>query len=562
MSNGILNLKKMISVYLQINEINSLLTKSIKENGSQKDQLYYLINKDIISFYLNSEQLKEYTKNQTLGDLGAVFEKVNNNQNIKCEIPENINMFLKDIEKLKIENKELLYNFFIVREDVLEILLSKSNKDNNDEENDNNDIITGFTQYNIRIGTEGIYIWKKENKENEEIVVYFLDVGKLETNLKTFRVKRIYIFENEKVFKKELKNNIIGKSINDYISSKNIFNSKSGIFNLIDNGEIIGSYINIMMGENFHDEDINEDSNKNSIKDKNISHNKDNNISDNKDNNNSISNKEDEKIKSRFDSFVENIEKNIDEFLTAFLVNCYYIEDLRQEITNSTDKNDTLTSKLKEFFFKFQENKDCEVQINNLLKLIKARFSEELPQFNSMKILNDIIIKIMDIIYEENESNQIILELFYGDKNYIDERTKNILFSSTIKEIKELDDSKLLYNCPLPKILVLNGDVSEKKDLEFYSLQYFNNYDLISSIQETESGFASIIIKENNYEKIVYQKGEKKYKVSSIENTDIQDEKKRTKFSIFKRNLQRKKEEYQELSGQTMIKLNISKTKY
>lgn len=562
MSNGILNLKKMISVYLQINEINSLLTKSIKENESKKDQLYYLINKDIVSFYLNSEQLKEHTKNKTLDNFDEIFEKVNNNQNIKCEIPENINMFLKDIEKLKIENKELLYNFFIVRKDVLVILLSKSNKDNNDEENDNNDIITGFTQYNIRIGTEGIYIWKKENKENEEIVVYFLDVGKLEANLKTFRVKRIYIFENEKVFNNELKNNIIGKSINDYISSKNIFNSKSGIFNLIDNGEIIGSYINIMMVENFHDEDINEDSNKNSIKDKNISHNKDNNISDNKDNNNSISNKEDEKIKSRFDSFVENIEKNIDEFLTAFLVNCYYIEDLRQEITNSTDKNDTLTSKLKEFFFKFQENKDCEVQINNLLKLIKARFSEELPQFNSMKILNDIIIKIMDIIYEENESNQIILELFYGDKNYIDERTKNILFSSTIKEIKELDDSKLLYNCPLPKILVLNGDVSEKKDLEFYSLQYFNNYDLISSIQETESGFASIIIKENNYEKIVYQKGEKKYKVSSIENTDIQDEKKRTKFSIFKRNLQRKKEEYQELSGQTILKLNISKTKY
>lgn len=134
-----------------------------------------------------------------------------------------------------------------------EILLSKSNKDNNkDEENDNNDIITGFTQYNILIGTEGIYIWKKENKENEEIVVYFHDVGKLETNLKTFRVKRIYIFENEKVFNYELINNIIGKSILDYISSKNIFTSKSVIYNLIDNGEIIGNYINIMMGENFH----------------------------------------------------------------------------------------------------------------------------------------------------------------------------------------------------------------------------------------------------------------------------------------------------------------------
>ena len=169
----------------------------------------------------------------------------------------------------------------------------------------------------------------------------------------------------------------------------------------------------------------------------------------------------------------------------------------------------------------------------------------------------------MNIIYEENESNQIILELFYGDKNYIDERTKNILFSSTIKDIEELDESKLLYNCPLPKILVLNGDVSEKNELEFYSLQYLNNYNLISFIQKTESGFASIIIKGNIYEKIVYQKNEKNYKVSSIKSTDIQVDKKI--FSIFQRNFQRKKEEYQELSGQTTIKLNIndvSKTKY
>ncbi len=57
----------MISVYLQINEINSLLTKSIKENRSQKAQLYYLIHKDIVSFYLNSEKLKEYTKKSNSG---------------------------------------------------------------------------------------------------------------------------------------------------------------------------------------------------------------------------------------------------------------------------------------------------------------------------------------------------------------------------------------------------------------------------------------------------------------------------------------------------------------
>ena len=65
--------------------------------------------------------------------------------------------------------------------------------------------------------------------------------------------------------------------------------------------EILGEYINIKRVENFHDEGINKDIIKSS----------------NKDNNNSGGNIEGEKIKSRFDSFVEDIEKNIDEFLIA-----------------------------------------------------------------------------------------------------------------------------------------------------------------------------------------------------------------------------------------------------
>ena len=234
MSNEILNLKKMISVYLQINEINALLTKNIKEDEFTKNKQYYLINKDIVSFYLNSKEIEEYTKNQTLDNfnqnLNAISEKINNDKNIKCEIPNNINMLLNDIEKLKIDNKEFLYNFFIVRKDVLEILLDKSNKDNNDEENinDNNAIFEGFIPYNILIGIEGIYIWNKENKvnqdnkENKEIVVHFLDVEKLESNLQNFRLKRVYIFNTEEVFNNELKNNILGKSIFEYISSRNI----------------------------------------------------------------------------------------------------------------------------------------------------------------------------------------------------------------------------------------------------------------------------------------------------------------------------------------------------
>ena len=538
MSNEILNLKKMISVYLQINEINALLTKNIKENEFKKNKQYYLINKDIVSFYLNSKEIEEYTKNQTLDNfnqnLNAISEKINNDKNIKCEIPNNINMLLNDIEKLKIDNKEFLYNFFIVRKDVLEILLDKSNKDNNDEENinDNNAIFEGFVPYNILIGIEGIYIWNKENKvnqdnkENKEIVVHFLDVKKLESNLQNFRLKRVYIFNTEEVFNNELKNNILGKSIFEYISSRNIKTSKNTVLNLIDNGNVIGEYINIMRGENFHD--------------------------------NSGGNIEGEKIKSRFDSFVEDIEKNIDEFLIAFLVNCYYIEELREEVykNNSIDKNDTLTSKLREFFLEFENNKNTEIQINNFIKLFKTKFSEELLQFNSKKIINPIIIKVMSIIYEENESNEKILELFFGDKNFISKSTKEILFSSNSKEIY---DSNQLYYYSLPTILFLNDNNSAINSLELNTYQYLNGYDLISCIKSAESGFESIIKKENNYEKIiVYSKDEKKYEFSDIQSTNIQDEKENSVISIFKRKSKIEKIEYNDLLGETMREINIS----
>jgi hypothetical protein len=538
MNNGILNIKKIISVYLQINEINDFLTKSLKGNKTQISQPYYLINKDIVSFYLNSKEIEEYTKNQTLDNfnqnLNEISEKINNDKNIKCEIPNNINMLLNDIEKLKIDNKEFLYNFFIVRKDVLEILLDKSNKDNNDEENinDNNAIFEGFVPYNILIGIEGIYIWNKENKvnqdnkENQEIVVHFLDVEKLESNLQNFRLKRVYIFNTEEVFNNELKNNILGKSIFEYISSRNIITSKNKVLNLIDNGNVIGEYINIMRGENFHD--------------------------------NSGGNIEGEKIKSRFDSFVEDIEKNIDEFLIAFLVNCYYIEELREEVykNNSIDKNDTLTSKLREFFLEFENNKNTEIQINNFIKLFKTKFSEELLQFNPKKIINPIIIKVMSIIYEENESNEKILELFFGDKNFISKSTKEILFSSNSKEIY---DSNQLYYYSLPTILFLNDNNSAINSLELNTYQYLNGYDLISCIKSAESGFESIIKKENNYEKIiVYSKDEKKYEFSDIQSTNIQDEKENSVISIFKRKSKIEKIEYNDLLGETMREINIS----
>ena len=73
MSNGFL--KKIFSVYLQINEINDLLAKSLKENETQINQQYYLINKDIVSFYLKFEELEQkYTKNKTLANLEEIMQ--------------------------------------------------------------------------------------------------------------------------------------------------------------------------------------------------------------------------------------------------------------------------------------------------------------------------------------------------------------------------------------------------------------------------------------------------------------------------------------------------------
>ena len=216
-------------------------------------------------------------------------------------------------------------------------------------------------------------------------------------------------------------------------------------------------------------------------------------------------------------------------------MNCYYIKELREEIykNNNKDKNDSLTSKLREFYVEFKKKNNIENQINN-------------------------IIKVMNKIYEENESNKKILELFYGDKRFISKSTKDILFSSNLNEIKDLNDSNKLYYYSLPKILIINDNNSIMNTLQFHSYQYLNKYDLISCIQKAKSGFESIIIKENNYEKIIYSKDKKKYEFSDIQNTNLQDEIKNSVISIFKRKSTIEKREYNEILGETMRDIQIS----
>ena len=216
---------------------------------------------------------------------------------------------------------------------------------------------------------------------------------------------------------------------------------------------------------------------------------------------------------------------------------------------------------VKEYFLNFEENKNIEVQINSFLKLFKDKFSEELPQYNSKNIMNDIIINLMNMIYKENDANKNILELFFGDKNLIKKNTLEKLFSLSLDELKDLNDSKKLYFYSFPKIIIINDNNSAVNSLELFSYQYLNDYELISCIQKTESGFTSIIIKGEEYKKYIYQKDEKKYMVSnvpSIPNINLQDKKNKSMISIFKRNTKIQKKEYEVLSGMTMVGIKIN----
>lgn len=249
------SLKKYFVLNRFISKLEDEMQNPIKFENQDKE--YFIINKDIISRYINSEiykQVEEYINNKNINikdaddsfidKLIADFTGNNNITGSNVKDKENLKPFLHP-EILKVKCYEFYNNFFIIDEN-LKTLILESMKNNNSNNQDNFDY-PYIIKKKTFVLSEGIFIInsiKDEiNNNNNKLSIYFIKPMK-KINLDDFRINKIYIFNTLTEFENEYKNNISGKVPESYFASRNFVN-KGGIYNITDNGKKIGLYINI-----------------------------------------------------------------------------------------------------------------------------------------------------------------------------------------------------------------------------------------------------------------------------------------------------------------------------
>ena len=390
--------KALLFLHNQIEEMKELNRNPIEDINNFWQCC--LVNKDIIDnykeIYLYStisklvEGYKEKTKMHSFNDeqnekLFQFFIKKIGVDNSKLNIfEENIIPVLFEAEKLKIQNFEYPNNFFILKQDIKDLLFKKQIEN---KEIDNN----AFIPYKTLIGKEGIFIWNTI-KQNNNIVVYFLENCESE-------ISKIYIYKEENEFLDELKSNIKGKTPKEYYKFRKISNNQRGYFNLIDDGNILFKYLNIARSMQYEE-----------LKEGN---------------------------ETKFEDVLTNIDKNnkiIRNFLKYLLINLYYIKDLREYCKELflVNKENNLLFEFYGFITKFDKNNMNNLELETK-KFIETFFNKKLAEaiafneghesYSYEKIIRNVLKTFhseLTINKDKNYDNKIF-KLFFGSQNIQEE---------------------------------------------------------------------------------------------------------------------------------------------
>ena len=390
--------KALLFLHNQIEEMKELNRNPIEDINNIWQ--CFLVNKDIIDnykeIYLYStisklvEGYKEKTKMHSFNDeqnekLFQFFIKKIGVDNSKLNIfEENIIPVLFEAEKLKIQNFEYPNNFFILKQDIKDLLFKKQIEN---KEIDNN----AFIPYKTLIGKEGIFIWNTI-KQNNNIVVYFLENCESE-------ISKIYIYKEENDFLDELKSNIKGKTPKEYYKFRKISNNQRGYFNLIDDGNILFKYLNIARSMQYEE-----------LKEGN---------------------------ETKFEDVLTNIDKNnkiIRNFLKYLLINLYYIKDLREYCKELflVNKENNLLFEFYGFITKFDKNNMNNLELETK-KFIETFFNKKLAEaiifneghesYSYEKIIRNVLKTFhreLTINKDKNYDNKIF-KLFFGSQNIQEE---------------------------------------------------------------------------------------------------------------------------------------------
>ena len=516
------------------------------------------INNPLDCFLINNDMITEIC-NKHNSILNSDNKQFNNNKiNNKS-----INIGLLLTENLKINDIDYPCNFFIIEKENLEQFV-----------HDNN-LLNEFKLYKVLIGESGIFILNEEMHKDRYIVYYIYDM-----DFNDCKIDKIFIFKKKAEFKKEIEllNN---KGRDYYFNSRNIINDKTGYYNLIDDGKIIGKYINLKRIDKFKIKSNNkkEDNNNKNNGDNNNYKNKDNNEdykekkgdnngnnNENKNGNNNMVNNEDDNeyieedgVQKKNENYAKNKEI-IKLFLPHLLICLTKIDLLKSYLIPKIKRNPNISKyKIMQLFSKILEknnkNEMFESDNNELIdNFIEEFFMQNLHEklyFDKDNILSNYenMIKILINKLREDfsglfvNSNQEILSffdnLFYGKKTvlnntfevvdfntlYIDPvdycgNETQISLDNIINDFKFKEKEKIIS---FPKIMIIiafnqyENFLTIPLNLNIKEIKI--NYNLICGISSEEQNLVSFIKNDGNIFLKTYFDFEKKtVKCKPLEN--------------------------------------------
>ena len=236
-------LRNIIYLNIQKKEMIELTKNSIKGQEPIKCKL---INKDIINEYMNDSisnqiylDLEKYKINKKIDKYSELYDEIHI-KNIINEKKKKINdIDLADkffnptllmVEYSKTNNIEYPFNFFIIRTSVFDQIMGVVGS-----------VLVEFKTYDVLIGKEGIFIWdEKPNEINGfKFIIYYI---------KDIKTDEEYTI-NKIILLKEKTTKYI-ENLDKYLKLTEL-KEKSGYFNIIDDGKIIGKYLNIIKNTNY-----------------------------------------------------------------------------------------------------------------------------------------------------------------------------------------------------------------------------------------------------------------------------------------------------------------------
>ena len=528
-------IKNSIYFNLQKKEISELMSKSIKKSSKYKLKL---INKDIINGYLNdqlNEEInsflnKENKKASEFNDQdinNIIYYILNNGNNKKSNsIVEELAIDFLFPEEMKVNNLEFPTNFYIIAEERFNKIF----------ENKNN--LTDFKTYDAYLGDEVIFMWiegvmitsesENENQAKEyKKAMYYIE------NNDDLKVNKIFLFKNEEELNAQLEIiNKIGKE--GYFTYGNVIKTDLGSYNMINDGKIIGKYINIIKN----------------LKESNIQM-----------QNSVIESNDNERIESEI-SRIEEKEELIEIFLPYLIICFTKIEKLKKgleenskdikgilkslsKIINSVNNNKindiskNITNFVKDFLKKdfiinFSYSIENKIEaFKNLIEMLLNEFHQEIYLEDKLKPRKT---------FEEFKNSTFIFNLFFGLKIISKKETffNTIELDTTCTGNRHIKIEDLLINYKFrkeelvtffPNVLILlirdDGNLL-KLPLEFnlkYDNKDNNKYKLKSCIQLERGQFFSFIINENNndFYKICFYDDKNQKFLLDFENSNIDE---------------------------------------